>query len=182
MGKAAAPFPVIETPRLVLRRFTPADALDLHACLSDEQAMRFWNMPATTSVDETRKALAWLSKTSSPHNYLAWAVTERDGGACVGMVVYHHREARHRRLQLGYMIAPASQRRGYGAEAVSAVMHHCRSRLKVRRIEALIAPDNTASINLAAHLGFVREGGPLRDYWQVGEISIDALVYASVFP
>lgn len=87
MAKAAPPFPVLETARLQLRRFTPQDALDLHACLSSEQAMQFWNMPATSTVEETQRALAWLSNTSSPHSYLAWAVTEPRSGTCFGMVV-----------------------------------------------------------------------------------------------
>lgn len=78
------------------------------------------------------------------------------------------------------MIDPARQRKGFGSEAVGAVIDYCRSRLKVRRVAALIAPDNVASIRLAQRVGLVCEGGPMRHYWLVGERSIDAMIYASV--
>ena len=38
----------------------------------------------------------------------------------------------------------------------------------MHRIEALIHPDNVASIRLVERLGFRCEGGPLRDRWRRG--------------
>ena len=48
----------------------------------------------------------------------------------------------------------------------------------MHRVEALIHPDNAASIRLAERLGFRYEGGPLRDYWRVGDGYMSVMVYA----
>jgi ribosomal-protein-alanine N-acetyltransferase len=178
MATPAKEFPILQTPRLLLRQFRPSDADDLHDCFGDAEAMRFWNFPACTSKAETAKTIPWLSKATSRSDYLSWAVADRTDDRCLGLVNYHHREARHRRLEIGYIIAPARQRQGLGAEAVSAMIDFCIEQLGVRRIEAKIDPANTASIHMAERLGFVCEGGPLRDYWFVQGRYLSPMIYA----
>src|SRR5258708_31880718 len=99
MAKSAQSFPALTTRRLNLRRVEPRDAAALHACFGDLEAMQFWNFPASTTMGDTEKVLAWLSKTSSPYDHLAWAIAERSKDQCIGMVNYHHRDARNRRLE-----------------------------------------------------------------------------------
>src|SRR5262249_3835810 len=87
----------------------------------------------------------------------------RDGDHCIGLVNYHHREARNRRLEVGYILAPLRWRQGLMTEAMTAFLRYCFEALDTHRIEALIEPENVASIGLARRLGFRREGGLLRD-------------------
>ena len=96
-------------------------------------------------------------------------MAEKRSNRCIGMVNYHHRQARNGKLEIGYIMALAMQRRGLMTEAVMALLAYCFGELAVNRVEALIRPDNAASIQLAERLGFRCEGGPLRDYWRVGE-------------
>ena len=96
------------------------------------------------------------------------------------MVNYHRRDAHHRRLQLGYIVAPKHQRGGFGTEAVRAVLDYCAGALHVHRIEALIHPDNVNSTRLVERLGFRCEGGPLRDYWRISDGYASVLIYALI--
>ena len=180
LPKASDTFPTLVTRRLRLRRFEPHDAADLHACFGDKGAMRIWNFPASKTMAETEKALVWLSKTTSPYDHLAWAICKRSSGRCIGMVNYHRRDAHHRRLQLGYIVAPKHQRCGFGTEAVRAVLDYCAGALHAHRIEALIHPDNVASARLVERLGFHCEGGPLTDYWRVGGGYASVMIYAVI--
>ena len=125
--------------------------------------------PACKTEAETEPKLQYLAKTSSPYDYLAWAVADKRSDRCIGMVNYHHREARNEKLEIGYILAPAQQGRGLMTEAVAALVAYCFDELAAHRIEALIHPDNAASIRLVERLGFLCEGGPLRDRWRVGE-------------
>jgi [ribosomal protein S5]-alanine N-acetyltransferase len=178
MRKSIA-FPTLTTRRLRLRRFQGRDLGVLHACFSDVETMRLWNFPAHQRLAETERVQAWLAKTTSPYDHLAWAVCRKTDEQLIGMVNYHARDARNRRLQLGYMVAPKQQGKGYGAEAVAAVLDYC-CRLGVHRIEALVQPDNVASLRLLERLGFHCEGGPLRDYWRVGDRFASAMIYARI--
>jgi ribosomal-protein-alanine N-acetyltransferase len=165
MGKT---YPTLVTKRLRLRQFEARDLQGLYACFGDWEAMRYWNFPACKSEAETEPKLKYLAKTTSPYDYLAWAVADKRSDRCIGMVNYHHSEARNQRLEIGYILAPALQGRGLMAEAVAALIAYCFDELAVHRIEVLIHPDNVASIRLVERLGFRCEGGPLRDRWRRG--------------
>jgi [ribosomal protein S5]-alanine N-acetyltransferase len=180
MARAPATFPTLVTKRLRLRQFETGDLVGLHTCFSDQQAMRFWNFPACRTMAETANMLAWLASTTRRHDHLAWAIAKKSSGQLIGMVNYHHRDARHRRLHLGYIIAPGQQGNGFGTEAVRAVLSYCSEALKAHRIGASIHPDNAASIRLVEGLGFCCEGGPLTDYWRVGGKSVSPMIYALV--
>jgi ribosomal-protein-alanine N-acetyltransferase len=62
-------------------------------------------------------------------------------------------------------------------EAMQALLAYYFEELAVHRVQALIHPENTASIRLAERLGFRCEGGPLRDYWRVGETYASVMMY-----
>lgn len=180
MAKASA-FPALGTKRLMLRAFQPRDTDGLHRCVGDARAMRYWNLPASTSRDETAKLITcWFGKTSSPYDHLAWAVTRTTDDTCIGMVSYHHREARHRRVEIGFCIAPNHQQKGYATEAVRAVTGYCQHELGAHRIEAFVHVDNIASKRTLERLGFQCEGGPLRDYWCVGGQFASVMVHALI--
>jgi [ribosomal protein S5]-alanine N-acetyltransferase len=178
VGKSNTAYPMLATKRLRLRRFEARDLPGLHACFGNEHGMRYWNSPACKTEAETARWLKYLAKTTSPYDYLAWAVTEKPGDRCIGMVNYHHREARNARLEIGYILAPAYQGRGLMTEAVGAIVAYCFDKLAAHRIEALIHPDNAASIRLVERLGFRCEGGPLRDRWRRGEDYMSVMMYA----
>jgi [ribosomal protein S5]-alanine N-acetyltransferase len=177
---AKPPCPELTTQRLRLRQFEPRDVDGLHACFGDSEAMRYWNFPACQSKAETARWVKILARATSPHSYQAWAVAEKRGDRCIGMVNYHHREPHNRRLELGYILAPSHHGQGLMTEALHALVTYCFDELRTHRIEAMISPDNRASIRLIERLGFQREGGPLRDYWRVGEQYRSVLVYGLI--
>ncbi len=180
MAKSSDTFPALKTRRLRLRQIETRDAAGLHACFSDAQALPYWNAPPCQTIAETEKIMAGLRKITSHYSYLAWAICSKTSDQCFGMVSYHHREQRNRRLELAYIVAPAQQRKGFGTEAVQAVLTYCYETLSAHRIEALIHPDNAGSIRLVEKLGFRCEGGPLVDYWRVGDRYASAMIYAAI--
>ena len=153
--------PILEADRLLLRQIVESDAEGLHAAYGDAEAMRFWNFPATRTVAETAALIkgAWAGGLV---RHGVWTILKR-AGPIVGMINYHHREAHNRRLELGWIVVPAYWRQGIMTEAAHAVLRHCFNRMNTHRVEALIEPENVASLVLAARLGFVQESGLLRD-------------------
>lgn len=127
-----------------------------------------------------KKMLAWLGKTTSPYDHLAWAVADGSNGQCIGMVNYHHREARNKRVEIGFIFEPIHQRKGFGTEAVLALLNYCADKLGVHRVKALIHPDNLASVRLVEGLGFHCEGGPLTDYLCVADRYLSVMIYAFI--
>jgi len=177
----AKPFPELATKRLRLRRFRTSDVEGLHTCFGDPVAMRYWNSPPCKTPAETQRWVRALAKAGSPNKkWFGWAVAEKRSDRCIGMVNFHHREQRNRRLEIGYILSPAHQGKGLMTEVLQTWLDYCLEDLGVHRIEAIIHPDNIASIRLVKRLGFRLEGGPLRDYWRNGDTYMDTMMYSLI--
>ena len=81
------------------------------------------------------------------------------------------------RASLGYLVAPRSRGRQVAASALTAVTEFAWSLPELHRIEALIEPDNPASLRTAEKAGYTREG-VLRSYAEFGGTRRDMAIYA----
>jgi len=156
--------PTFETERLRLRPFRKGDAKALHALYGDAGNLRYWGTDPSPDLASTRKMLGWHIS-FHPLHYALWAVEEKKSGKVVGMINYHRRDRRERRVDVGWMTLPRVQGKGYMTEAGRALLRHLFDRLKVHKVEALIRKENKPSAALAKRLGFRLEGGPIRDRW-----------------
>ena len=156
--------PTFETERLRLRPFRTSDAKALHALYGDAENLRYWGTDPSPDLDSTRKALRWHIS-FHPFQYALWAIEEKKSRKLIGMINYHRRDRRERRVDVGWLILPAQQGKGYMTEAGRVLIGHLVGKLKVHKVEALIRADNKPSIALAKRLGFRLEGGPIRDRW-----------------
>jgi [ribosomal protein S5]-alanine N-acetyltransferase len=178
--KEPVTLPDLETERLILRQISEPDAEGLHVAYGDPEAMQYWNFPATRDVAETASCIR-QSLAVDERWHAAWAILLKDGDFA-GMINYHHREPWNRRLELGWILAPAYWRQGLMTEAGQAVLYHCFTAMGTHRIEALIEPENVASLALATTLGFTPESGLLRDRLCVNGRFRSVLMYGLLEP
>jgi [ribosomal protein S5]-alanine N-acetyltransferase len=153
---------VLETARLLVRPWTENDAAAMHVIFSDLEAMRFWNTPPSRSADDLLPGIR-RSIAAPVEFHAAWAVVLKQTSQAMGFLNYHHREVQNGRLEIGYILARAFWGRGLATEAVTALLGHCFGDLEANRVEALIDPENHASMRLVERLGFQLESGPMRE-------------------
>lgn len=78
-------------------------------------------------------------------------------GAMVGHIGFHD-PPEDGRLELGYTVLAAHRRNGYASEAIIGMMSAAAADHDVHRFRLAIGPGNSASLALAARLGFVEVG------------------------
>ena len=156
--------PTLDTERLRLRPFRKSDIKVLHALYGDVDNLRYWGTDASPDLAATRKMMGW-HLTFHPFQYALWAIEVKRTGRVVGMINYHRREMRERRVDVGWLALPGAQGKGYMTEAGRALLRHLFDRLKVHKVEALIRKENKPSAALARRLGFRLEAGSIRDRW-----------------
>lgn len=146
-GKAAP----LETERLTLRRIRAADALAIHAYMSDPEVTR-WLVPGL--LDEAgAQAFAEENAGRRPRNL---AVVERASGELVGHMAYHPWFVA-RTHEVGWVIGRPHQGRGYATEAARALLRHAFETLGCHRVLATCQPENPASWRVMEKLGMRRE-------------------------
>jgi RimJ/RimL family protein N-acetyltransferase len=144
----------ILTPRLELRRTRAGDAPAMFEALRDPRMYAFVPRSAPVSVDEVERRFARVMQETTPdraEQWLNWTVWLRETGSGIGTIEATVKP--DHRAEIGYLFDPKVWRRGYGREAVSAMLEHLKAQGAVA-FEASIDIRNDASKALAAALGF----------------------------
>lgn len=150
--------PSLETPRLLLRGHRPAD---FEACAA------LWGDPRVTQHitgrPQTREETwARLLRYAGHWTWLGfgyWVVEERASGAFVGEVGFADFRRQidpplEGRPELGWVVAPATQGQGYATEALRTALAWADSSLPAAETCCIVAPENAASLRVAAKLGY----------------------------
>ncbi len=139
---------MIQTQRLILRRYRSSDLYDLHEYLSDPEVVKFEPyLPMTMA--QTQENLEWRISTDE-----MIAMELKDTGKMIGNVYLGKRDFDS--LEIGYVMNRAYWGKGYAAESCNALIDRAFEK-GIHRIYAECDPENTASWRLLGRLGFRRE-------------------------
>ena len=130
--------------KLHIRRFQRTDLDSLHELLSDEEVMRYIELPFT--MEQTR---AFLEEAGLPDSPLIYAVAD-ESGAFIGYVIYHDYEKDSK--EIGWILKRAAWRNGYAETLTKMLMDWARLENKAVVIEC--APEQGISKHIAEKFGF----------------------------
>jgi RimJ/RimL family protein N-acetyltransferase len=147
-------FEPIETERLRLRRSRPEDAEAISAYRSDPEVSRQqgWERTDPGTVRADIEAMA-ARRPGEAGGWVQFSVEERETGRLVGDVGLSPAEGEPGVIKVGYTIDPAAQGRGYGTEAVGALVHYAFDVLRADVVRAYASADNAPSIRVAEKVG-----------------------------
>ena len=153
----------METTRLIIRPFTPADADDLYAYLSREEVVRYEPYEPFSREQAAKEA---VRRASDPNFH---AVVLKETGRVIGNLYFAPGD--FDTWELGYVFHDAYWGRGYAAEACKTLLAEAFGSGKVRRVIAMCNPENAASWRLLERLGMRREGHLHKNIWFVKDES-----------
>jgi RimJ/RimL family protein N-acetyltransferase len=136
------------TDRLVLRRFTIADADNLVSLDADPEVMRFITGGIPTSRTEILDEVlpAFLGYYQRYEGYGFWAAIEKETGEFLGWFHFRPRAgAAPGEVELGYRLRKSAWGKGYATEGSRALIRAGFTQFGVRRVVA-----ETMAVNLAS--------------------------------
>jgi [ribosomal protein S5]-alanine N-acetyltransferase len=143
----------IFSPRLILRAFSPDDADDLYAYLS-EPAIYLFEPGKPIDLAQARQMAQELATSAD-----FWAVELQETHRVIGQIYFKQIEPQHLMTwELGYILNPQYHRQGYMSEAVAALLRHGFANGIIHRVVAHCNPENVASWKLLEKIKFRREG------------------------
>lgn len=146
---------MIETERLILRRFTDADADAIAAMRGDAAFMRFIKKP-----ESRRDAVDWMQMVSrywDTDGFGFWAVVLKETDETIGWSgswsLWETKE-----VEIGFAIAPPFWGRGLATEAAEVALEYSFETRRAARTVAVAMPENYASRRVMEKLGMSLEG------------------------
>jgi ribosomal-protein-alanine N-acetyltransferase len=171
------PFPVLTTQRLVLRRFTDADAGDLFEMRSDANVMQYIGRPLCKTLDDALGLIKVIDDLLAANNGITWCISFKDDPKFIGSIGFWRVEKENHRAEIGYLLNPACQGQGLMQEAVQKVIDFGFNELNFHSVQANVSPQNSASIKLLECNNFVREGHFKENHYHNGRFE-DTLIYS----
>lgn len=165
-------FPILETPRLLLREIVRADAPSILRIRGDAEVTRYNTGAPYQSLDDAIALIDDMALLYRQKRELRWGIMLKgvDGltDGVIGMCGYNYWVQADQRASIGYDLARAFWRDGIMTEALRAVLGFGFTQMSLNRIEAEVAVENTASIKLLRKLGFRREGIQREQFFEDG--------------
>lgn len=145
---------VIETSRLILRRFTLDDLPGFYQLVSRPEIIRYAQNTPVASVEEARELMQRAPfHDYSVYGYGRFACAWKETGEVIGFSGLKY-VPEIGETELGYRFLPEFWGMGLATEAGRASIDFARVDLGLGRIVAMVHPDNVGSARVLAKLGF----------------------------
>jgi len=153
-----ARLPVIDTPRLILRRMSLRDAHDLYEYSRDPEVARHVLWTAHRSVWETKAYIRYVLQQYRLGEPSSWVIVDRETQKAIGTIGFMAYSADNAMAEVGYSLARSHWNRGLMTEALEAVLREAFTVLKLNRIEAQHFTANPSSGRVMDKCGMTHEG------------------------
>ena len=151
---------IIETERLILRRFRLEDAQAMYdRWASDPEVTRFLTWPPHASADSTRQLLALWEKGYEKIDNYQWAITVKaQDDLPIGSIAVVSSDDAVRKAEVGYCIGCAWWHQGITSEALAGVIGFLFEDVGMERVEARHDVNNPNSGKVMEKCGMRKEG------------------------
>ena len=157
------PLTILETKRCIVREMQEKD-LDRLYEIYKEPSITAYMEPLFEDRDEEKAYIRnYIERVYGFYGYGMWSVFDRESGLLIGRAGIEQKEELP---EMGYMIAPEFQRKGYATEVCTEILSYAENVLGMQQVRAVVHRENTASIKLCEKLGFVpmKEDGKYQIY------------------
>ncbi|CAE6938054.1 Putative enzyme [Pseudomonas marincola] len=148
----------LETPRLIMRQWTPEDLPALASLNADSEVMRFF--PAVLSSEQSAQMLERLRGQFAAQGYGFWALQQKGSGQLIGFTGLNRvgfeasfSSATNPAAEIGWRLAREYWHQGYASEAARTALDCAFSQLQLPEVVAFTAEVNGPSIQLMQALG-----------------------------
>ena len=168
---------ILQTDRLLLRRFVPDDLDALYALYRDPEMRQYFPQEGaspdrTLTREETKEELEWFLNGHPRHPELGlWATILKETGAFIGRCgLLPWTIDGQDEVEVAYMIDKRFWRRGLATEAARGIRDYAFEQLGLVRLICMIDDQNAGSIGVAEAIGMkfereaVDEYGPYQIY------------------
>ena len=160
-------FPQLESKNLILRNISSSDITDIYAIYSNPEVTKYYNIDTFTTMNDAYNLIKNFIARFKYKRGIRWGIVKRGSNHVIGTCGYNSWTNHSYRGEIGYDLAQEYWGQNIMTEALGIILEYGFYKLELNRTEALVIPENIASISVLKKLGF-QEEGVLREwgYWK----------------
>ena len=170
-------FPEIETDRLILKEIEVENATSILNIFSNEEIMKYYGRFPMKSIKEAENLITTFNENFKNNNGIRWGILLKEENRIIGTCGYHNWNKRHSRAEIGYELSMDLWGKGYIKEVLKAIIDYGYEVMNLNRIEAVVYPENKASIKSLINQGFKKEG-LLEEYAFFRDVYQDLIMFS----
>lgn len=171
-------FPLLETPRLLLRPITESDAPRLFEMRKNIRVNDFIYRPLAADLKEAQNIIQRVNEGYRNKSLLAWAAERKGGnGQLLATCGFNRIEIPNRRAEIGGEMHPDFWGKRFAPEGFKAIIEYGFKVMKLHTIEAKVISENRSTIALLNHYGFEKEGH-LKEYGFFNNKPFDLCIFS----
>lgn len=144
--------PILRSAHLTLRPILPADTTSLHRIYQTDGVLQYFPNPSPPPLEKVERFVAYQQAHWEKYGYGNWAVTTAGNDEIIGWAGLQFL-AETEETEVGYLLDKVHWGKGYATEAARASLDFGFASFAFPEIIALVHPDNTASLKVAAKCG-----------------------------
>lgn len=145
---------ILETPRLILRRFTEADAPFLYLLNSDPEVVKYVHEATMQTVEQASDIIRHIILPQYENNFGRWAIHIKADNELIGWCGLKHLPASGE-IDLGYRLLHTAWGKGFATEAAGNVLNHAFNKLHLEEITGKTHAENIGSIKVLQKIGML---------------------------
>jgi RimJ/RimL family protein N-acetyltransferase len=149
---------IFETPRLILRRFTEADAPLLLQLNRDHEIVKYVHERTLQTEEEARMIIMNIILPQYERKLGRWATYTKADNEFIGWCGLKHLPEKNE-IDLGYRFIKTAWGKGYGTESATHTLEYGFNTLQIPLITGKAHVENIASLKILEKIGmkFIRE-------------------------
>jgi ribosomal-protein-alanine N-acetyltransferase len=161
---------VIETPRLIIRNFLPAEAEIYYNLFNDERVAE--HLPKRTREERVKIFETMLANTDSGALLNNWAVCTKDTNEIIGTMLLRPFDGEEDKTEIGYAMLYDYWGKGLGTEMTEATIAYAFDKINTGEVVAVTTLENIASQKVLEKAGMVRLDNIDRDGLELAYFNI----------
>ena len=150
--------PVLETERLVLRKFNNNDADDLYEYCKDPEVTKYLIFETYENIETAQDRIDFLQAKYAQEKMLCWAIVEKYSKKVIGSIDLCNICDKDKKAEAGYVLNREYWNRGYMTECLKRVLDYAFNELGLVRVYAKCIISNIASETVMKKTGMSFEG------------------------
>ena len=150
-------FPILETPRLVLRQFVSEDLDRVYKGLSDPKVIKYYGV-SYDSLEATKEQMDWFADLEKEEKGIWWAIWLKENNVFVGGGGFNEWSKANQKAEIGFWLYPEFWGKGIMKEAMPLMMKYGFTEMNLHRIEGFVESSNQNCKRGLAKLNFQYEG------------------------